>query len=217
MVYQLNQLGVEDLDLIGSALDCFGEAFDEPENYGSNRPEAKYMRGLLASDTIIAVVAQKDQKVIGGLVAYELRKLEESTMIEPKSSFPVFIVKDLSAAKSFYTAHFGFDVAYSNEWYLHLVSESGVQVGFMLPEQPSQPPIFQKPYDGEGVIFSLEVDDADAAFAAAESKSPNIVLKLRSEDWGQRHFCIKDPNGVHLDIVQSIEPTEKYQSGYDSE
>lgn len=138
-------------------------------------------------------------------------------MIEPKSSFPVFTVKDLLAAKSFYTENFGFDVVFSNEWYIHLVSKSGIQVGFMLPEQPTQPPIFQKPFYGEGVILSLEVDDADAAFTAAKSKSLNIVLELQSEDWGQRHFCIQDPNGVHLDIVQAIEPTEAYRSEYGAE
>ena len=138
-------------------------------------------------------------------------------MIEPKSSFPVFTVKDLGTAKSFYIQHFGFDAVFSNEWYLHLVSKSGVQVGFLLPEQPTQPSIFQHPYSGSGVIFSLEVDDADSAFSTAKSKSLNIVLELRSEDWGQRHFCIEDPNGIHLDIVQAIEPTEEYQSNYDSE
>ena len=138
-------------------------------------------------------------------------------MIEPKSSFPVFTVKDLDAAKSFYTDNFGFDIVFSGDWYIHLVSKSGIQVGFLLPDQPTQPSIFQKPYVGEGVIFSLEVEDADAAFSVAKSKKLNIVLELRSEEWGQRHFCIQDPNGVYLDIVQSFEPTEEYQSDYVSE
>ena len=135
-------------------------------------------------------------------------------MIEPKSSFPVFIVQDLDAAKSFYTGNLGFEVIFSGDWYIHLVSKSGVQVGFLLPDQPTQPPIFQKSYIGEGVIFSLEVEDADTAFEIAKSKSLDIVFELRSEDWGQRHFCIRDPNGVYLDIVQSFEPTEEYQSDY---
>lgn len=138
-------------------------------------------------------------------------------MIEVKSSFPVFTVKDLEIAKTFYTDHFGFDIAFSGEWYIHLVSPSGVQIGFLLPDQPSQPQIFQGEYSGDGVIFSLEVEDADAAFMAAKSKALNIVLDLRSEDWGQRHFVIQDPNGVYLDIVQSFEPTEEYQSDYVSE
>lgn len=138
-------------------------------------------------------------------------------MINPKSSFPVFIVKDLDAAKSFYTENLSFDVVFAGDWYIHLISKSGVQIGFMLPDQPTQPPIFQQPHSGRGVIFSMEVDDADAAFASAKSQSLHIVLELRSEDWGQRHFCIQDPNGVYLDIVQSFEPTEEYQSDYVSE
>lgn len=138
-------------------------------------------------------------------------------MIEAKSSFPVFTVKDLKAAESFYTRYLGFNVAFSGEWYLHLVSDGGVQLGFLLPEQPTQPPFFQQAYNGKGVIFSLEVDDADSAYREATSNSLDIVLELRSEDWGQRHFCIEDPNGVHLDIVQAIEPTEAYQSDYDTE
>ena len=138
-------------------------------------------------------------------------------MIEPKSSFPVFTVDNLEAAKSFYTENLGFDVVFSGDWYIHLVSRSGVQLGFLLPDQPTQPPIFQKSFNGEGVILSLEVEDADTAFAAAKSKSLNIVLELRSEDWGQRHFCIQDPNGIYVDIIQSFEPSEEYQADYVSE
>lgn len=138
-------------------------------------------------------------------------------MIQPRGSFPVFIVRDLDVAKSFYTENLGFDVVFSGDWYIHLVSKSGVQIGFLLPDQPTQPPIFHKPYSGEGAIFSLEVEDADEAFAIARAKSLKILLELRSEDWGQRHFCIQDPNGLNLDIVQSFEPTEEYRSDYVSE
>jgi uncharacterized glyoxalase superfamily protein PhnB len=145
------------------------------------------------------------------------RKKRTHTVIEPKSAFPVFTVKDLDEARSFYTENFGFDLVFSGDWYIHMVSKSGVQVGFLLPDQPTQPPIFQKAYSGEGVIFSLEVEDADAAFAVAKSNSLKIVLDLRSEDWGQRHFCVEDPNGIYLDIVQSFEPTEEYQTDYVTE
>ncbi len=138
-------------------------------------------------------------------------------MIEPKSSFPVFIVGDLDAARAFYTGHLGFAVVFSGDWYLHLATTSGVQVGFLLPDQPTQPPIFHKAFAGEGALFSLEVDDADAAYAIAVSRSLPVVLPLRSEDWGQRHFCIRDPNGIHLDIVQSFVPTAEYRSGYVNE
>ena len=135
-------------------------------------------------------------------------------MIIPKSSFPIFTVANLERARSYYQEYFGFRVAFENDWYLHLVSESGIQIGFLLPNQPSQPEAFQKSFDGDGVIFSFEIDDADTAYAEAKGKSLDIVLALRSEAWGQRHFCVRDPNGVYLDIVQAIEPEEEYLQGY---
>ena len=138
-------------------------------------------------------------------------------MINPKSSFPVYIVENIIEAKTFYTKHFGFSAAFENEWYLHLVSESGIQLGFLLPNQPTQPDIFHKLYNGSGVIFSLEVANVDSVYSEAKEKSLHIALELRSEEWGQRHFSVKDPNGIYLDIVQAIEPSEEYQQGYGSE
>jgi len=135
-------------------------------------------------------------------------------VINAKSSFPVFIVKNLSTAKEYYTKNFDFNIAFENEWYLHLVSESGVQIGFMLPNQPSQPELFHSAYFGKGVIFSIEVDDVDDAYSQAQEQKLKVVLTLRSEEWGQRHFSLEDPNNVYVDIVQAIEPTEEYQSDY---
>lgn len=134
-------------------------------------------------------------------------------MIKTISSFTVFTIENLTEAKTFYSKYFGFNVAFENEWYLHLVFEAGIQVGFMLPNQPTQPEIFQKSYNGDGIIFSLEVEDVRSAYAEANAQSLDIVLELRSEDWGQHHFSIKDPNGIYVDIIQSFEPTEEYQQG----
>lgn len=136
-------------------------------------------------------------------------------MIYPNSAFSVLIVDNLDNAKSFYVNNLGFNVAFQNEWYLHLVTESGIQLAFMLPNQPTQPEIFKTKTNGNGFIFSLEVDDADQAYSHAIDQALDIVLDLRSEEWGQRHFAIKDPNGVYIDVVQSIEPTEEYKSGYE--
>ena len=141
---------------------------------------------------------------------------KETAVINPNSSFPVFIIGNLDKAKTFYSTHFGFGVAFENEWYLHLVSNTGIQIGFLLPNQPTQPNIFHKSYNGTGAIFSLEVDDVESAYAEAMDKKLNIVLQLLAEDWGQHHFCIADPNGIILDIVQEFEPTEEYQKGYET-
>jgi aminoglycoside 3-N-acetyltransferase I len=60
-----------------SLLTVFGDAFGEPETYGSRRPSASYLARLLANDAFLVLVALVDGKVVGGLAAYELRKFEQ--------------------------------------------------------------------------------------------------------------------------------------------
>lgn len=75
--YRINRITRDDPGLMDDLLNTFGEVFNEMDTYMGNRPTADYMRRLLGSDTFIALAASKDGKVIGGLVAYELRKFEQ--------------------------------------------------------------------------------------------------------------------------------------------
>ena len=67
----------DDVALMESLLTVFGEAFREPETYGSRRPGTNYLARLLGNDTFLVLVALVDGKVVGGLAAYELRKFEQ--------------------------------------------------------------------------------------------------------------------------------------------
>lgn len=58
-------------------LNVFGEAFEDVEGYGCARPGAAYRERLLGSEDFIALVALKQDKVVGGLAAYQLRKFEQ--------------------------------------------------------------------------------------------------------------------------------------------
>jgi aminoglycoside 3-N-acetyltransferase I len=75
--YTMKQLTPDDLGLMDGLLSMFGEAFDEVDTYSARRPSAAYMRGLLGSDTFIALVAVADGVVVGGIAAYELKKFEQ--------------------------------------------------------------------------------------------------------------------------------------------
>lgn len=75
--FSIYQLTPDDVALMGSLLEVFGEAFDEVENYSKNRPRLDYLQRLLASDYFITLVALKEGKVVGGIAAYELRKFEQ--------------------------------------------------------------------------------------------------------------------------------------------
>jgi len=73
----IRQISSNDLALMDALLTTFGEAFDEEETYGKDRPDADYLRGLLSSEYFIALVALKNGIVVGGLAAYELKKFEQ--------------------------------------------------------------------------------------------------------------------------------------------
>ena len=77
MNFEIKQVTRRDHHLMNDLLDLFGEAFEEPEVYDGKRPDEVYMQKLLDSDVFIALVALKQNNVIGGLVAYELKKFEQ--------------------------------------------------------------------------------------------------------------------------------------------
>ncbi len=55
----------------------FGEALEELDTYTAARPETAYVQQLLGSDYFIALTAQIEHEVVGGIAAYELRKFEQ--------------------------------------------------------------------------------------------------------------------------------------------
>ncbi len=75
--FTIRRLGAGDTASMDAVLTVFEEAFEDAESYGSVRPSAAYMRGLLADGTFIALAAEQDGVIVGGLAAYELRKFEQ--------------------------------------------------------------------------------------------------------------------------------------------
>lgn len=55
---------------------AFGRAFNELETYTAARPGKAYLERLLGSDYFIALAALKNDSVVGGIAAYELKKFE---------------------------------------------------------------------------------------------------------------------------------------------
>lgn len=74
---QVSRLGPDDSHALTGMLDLFSDVFAEPQNYSANRPTRRYMEDLLGSENFIAVAAQEDARVIGGLAAYLLKKFEQ--------------------------------------------------------------------------------------------------------------------------------------------
>lgn len=73
----VRRLGPGDADVIRAMNAMFGEAFAEPRTYGAGWPEEDWIERLLAFPHVVAMVAEADGTVVGGLVAYVLPKFEQ--------------------------------------------------------------------------------------------------------------------------------------------
>lgn len=113
------------------------------------------------------------------------------------------ITEKLAETKKFYTENLGFGVTFENEFFilLHTPNHES-EISFLLPNHPSQQPLFQKAFNGEGIYFTIEVDDVDKVYDEIKKKGIPIKIELRDEPWGDRHFAIQDTNGVGIDIVK---------------
>ena len=108
----------------------------------------------------------------------------------------------LAETKTFYTTVLHFGVTFENDFYLLLhTPDKSAELSFLLPNHPSQQPLFQKPFAGEGAYLTIEVADVDAVYADLKKKNVAIKIERRNEPWGDRHFAIQDPNGIGIDIV----------------
>jgi len=113
------------------------------------------------------------------------------------------VTEKLVETKNFYIDILNFGVTFENEFYLLLhTPNKEAEISFLLPNHPSQQPLFQQPFTGQGMYLTIEVDDVDKVYYELKNKGVVIEIDIRDEPWGDRHFAIQDPNGIGIDIVK---------------
>lgn len=118
--------------------------------------------------------------------------------------FPISITPNIKECKEFYTRFFSFGVVFEADWYIHLRNESGIEIAFMLPDLENQPEFLHEAFSGEGVVLSLEVENAKAEYERMKELQASFAQDLKDEEWGQRHFMLVDPAGMVVDVVQQL-------------
>lgn len=78
MSHSIRRLTHKDTDLLGGAMNLFSDAFDDQETYQAAPPDDTYRQSLLARDSFVALVALKDNDLVGALTAYILPKPEQA-------------------------------------------------------------------------------------------------------------------------------------------
>lgn len=119
------------------------------------------------------------------------------------------ITMKIAESKDFYSNILGFGVTFENDFYLLMHTPNHeAEISFLLPNHPSQKQLFHKPFQGEGMYLTIEVEDVDAVYKEIKKKGVEIKIDIRDEPWGDRHFAIEDPNGIGIDIVTYSAPQD---------
>lgn len=134
------------------------------------------------------------------------------------SFYPVILTREVARSAQFYCEHFGFEKVYEADWYVSLrVPADAGQIPFELAILDASPPTIPAAYHKtvQGLILNFEVEDVNAQYQRLiiERKLP-LELDIRDEEFGQRHFITRDPNGVLLDIITVIPPSEAQSAQY---
>lgn len=123
-----------------------------------------------------------------------------------KKIYPLLITEKLVDCADFYVEHFAFTKVFEQDWYIHLVHEqSGAELAFMIPNADNQPKELHAGFDGKGMVYSFEVADAEKEYTRLKESNIKIVYQLTTEEWGQKHFIVEDPAGIHIDVVEQLE------------
>ena len=132
------------------------------------------------------------------------------------SYYPVLMTTDVAASAAFYQAHFGFVPLFANDWYVHLqlADDPTVNLALLDGQHSTIPPVGRG--RAAGMLLNFEVDDPDAMHDRLKAAGLPILLSLRDEAFGQRHFITSDPNGVLIDIIKPIPPTGEFAAQYDA-
>ena len=129
------------------------------------------------------------------------------------SYYPVIMTTDVTGTATFYRTYFGFQGRFESDWYVHLQGlDESVNLAIVDYRHGTVPASGRRPVSG--LILNFEVDDPDAEYARLRAQGLPILLELRDEAFGQRHFITADPNGVLIDVIKPIPPSADFAAQY---
>ncbi|MEP6462175.1 MAG: VOC family protein [Frankiaceae bacterium] len=116
-------------------------------------------------------------------------------------------VEDVAASSAFLTEHFGFREQMVADGFASLAREdAGLNVIFLRRGLATLPADQRDDY-ASGLILAFTVEDLDGELARLQAEGVTITMPLTAEEWGERAFQVRDPNGVIVQLVDWNAPT----------
>ncbi|MBZ9986749.1 VOC family protein [Mesorhizobium sp. BH1-1-5] len=130
------------------------------------------------------------------------------------SYYPVLMTNDVAGTAAFYVEHFRFKALFESDWYAHLQSAEDRRVNLGIVQGDHETIPQEGRGRASGLLINFEVRDPDAVYERIVAAGLPILRSLRDEPFGQRHFITRDPNGVLIDVIKPIPPSEEFLAQY---
>ena len=128
-------------------------------------------------------------------------------MLKITASAVALNVEDVPASSAFLTEHFGFQEQMAADGFTSLSREdAGLNVIF-LRRGLATLPADQRDDHAQGLILAFTVEDLEAELTRLQAENVTITMPLTAEEWGERAFQVRDPNGVIVQLVDWHAPT----------
>lgn len=129
------------------------------------------------------------------------------------SAYPVLLTSEVAATAEFYRSNFGYSVTFAADWYVSLKRDQWELA--LLDQDHGTIPESYCGVSATGVLINIEVSDVDAEYDRLVTKgSLELVVPIRSERFGQRHFIVAGPDGVLVDVISPIEPIAEFAEAF---
>lgn len=110
-------------------------------------------------------------------------------------------VEDAAASSKFLVDHFDFREEMAADGFASLTrDDAGLNIIFLRRGMPTLP-ADQRDVLATGLILAFVVADLEGELARLQSEGVTITMPLTSEEWGERAFQVRDPNGVIVQLV----------------
>jgi uncharacterized glyoxalase superfamily protein PhnB len=111
------------------------------------------------------------------------------------------LVDDVVASSAFLQEHFGFHEEMAADGFASLARpDAGMNVVFLRCGL-STLPTDQRDDRATGLILAFVVEDLEGELERLQSEGVTITMPLTEEEWGERAFQVRDPNGVIIQLV----------------
>ncbi|KOG14920.1 VOC family protein [Streptomyces viridochromogenes] len=117
-------------------------------------------------------------------------------------------VDDVAASQRFFTSHLGYVEQAAADGFASLTRDDAAVDIVLLARGTEVLPADQRDQHASGLIVAFTTTGIEDEEKRLRAEGVDITMPLREEPWGERLFQIKDPNGVVIQFVEWVTPSD---------